>query len=260
MRIGMAQMLVQGGDPEANLRRAAGFIQRAAREGCGVVVLPECLDWGWMHPGVLDREAGALEALQQAASAGSVHVAAGFVERAGGRLYNAAALVSPAGDVLLRHRKLNELELAKDLYALGDGLAVAQTALGCLGLLICADLFPTALVYAEALAALGAQLILSPCAWAVEPNHNNETEPYSELWMRAYGEVTRRRPLSIVGVSNVGRIEAGPWKGHRCIGCSLAMGPGGRVLARGQYGVEELLIVDVPLHPPGRSYSPARPE
>jgi len=255
MRVGMAQMFVQGGDPEGNLRRAASFVQRAAREGCGVVVLPECLDWGWMHPGVLQREVASLETLRQAAADSSLHVVAGFVERANGRLYNAAALISPLGEVLLRHRKLNELELAKDIYSLGDGLAVAQTGLGRVGILICADLFPTAVVYAEALAALGAQLILSPCAWAVEPDHNNDAEPYGDLWMRAYGEVTRKYPLSIVGVSNIGPIEAGPWSGHRCIGCSLAMGPGGRVLAQGRYGAEELLVVDIPLHPPRRSYS-----
>ncbi|MBL8295633.1 MAG: carbon-nitrogen hydrolase family protein, partial [Bryobacterales bacterium] len=183
MRVGMAQMLVRGGEPEGNLRRAAGYIQRAAREGCNVVVLPECLDWGWMHPGALHREVASLEAFQQAAAANSVHVVAGFVEHANGRLYNAAALISPLGEVLLRHRKLNELDLAKDLYSLGDSLAVAQTGLGRVGVLICADLFPTTLVYAEALAALGAQLILSPCAWAVEPNHNNDTEPYGDLWL-----------------------------------------------------------------------------
>ena len=129
-----------------------------------------------------------------------------------------------------------------------------------MGLLICADLFPTTLVYAEALAALGAQLILSPCAWAVEPNHNNDTEPYGDLWMRAYGEVTRKHPVSIVGVSNIGTVDAGPWKGHRSIGCSLAMGPAGRVLAQGKYEEEQLLVTDVPLHPSARSYSPADPD
>lgn len=252
-------MLVQGGDPEGNLRRAADYIRRGAREGCGVVVLPECLDWGWMHPGALHREAASLESLQQAAAAHSVHVVAGYVERANGRFYNAAALISPLGEVLLRHRKLNELELAKDLYSLGDGLGVAQTGLGRVGLLICADLFPTTLVYADALAALGAQLILSPCAWAVEPGHDNRREPYGDLWLRAYGEVTRRHALTVVGVSNVGVIEAGAWAGHRCIGCSLAMGPGGSVLAQGRYGEEELLVVDVALHPTGLRYAGADP-
>ncbi len=57
--------------------------------------------------------------------------------------------------------------------------------------------------------------------------------------------------LAFVGVSNVGPVTYGAWSGWRCIGCSLAMGPGGEVLARGPYGVdaEALLAVDVPLRP-----------
>lgn len=43
---------------------------------------------------------------------------------------NSAVLISPAGEVLLRHRKLNELSIARDLYTLGDSLNVAETEIG----------------------------------------------------------------------------------------------------------------------------------
>jgi predicted amidohydrolase len=49
-RVGMAQTLVEGGRPEANLTRAAGAIREAAASGCRLVVLPECLDLGWTDP------------------------------------------------------------------------------------------------------------------------------------------------------------------------------------------------------------------
>ena len=42
--------------------------------------------------------------------------------------------------------------------------------------------------------------------------------------------------MTVVGVSNVGWITDGPWKGRKCIGCSLAVGPGGAILAQGPYG------------------------
>jgi len=48
--LGMAQMLVEGGEPEANLARAEGMIERAGVEGCAAAVLPEALDLGWTHP------------------------------------------------------------------------------------------------------------------------------------------------------------------------------------------------------------------
>ena len=42
-------------------------------------------------------------------------------------------------------------------------------------------------------------------------------------------------------------LSGGPWAGRPCIGKSLAVGPGGGVLARGPYGVdaEALVVVEV---------------
>jgi len=57
--------------------------------------------------------------------------------------------------------------------------------------------------------------------------------PYGETWLRAYRELCRLYGISIVGVSNVGWITDGPWKGRKVIGCSLAVGPMGEVLAKG---------------------------
>ena len=58
----------------------------------------------------------------------------GLVERAGPKLFNAAVLIGPAGELLLHHRKINELDIALDLYSVGDRVGVAQTDLGTFGL------------------------------------------------------------------------------------------------------------------------------
>ena len=50
--LAMGQMLVEGGDVEQNLRRAGEMIREAAERDCRVVVLPECLDFGWTSPAV----------------------------------------------------------------------------------------------------------------------------------------------------------------------------------------------------------------
>jgi predicted amidohydrolase len=54
----------------------------------------------------------------------------------------------------------------------------------------------------------------------------------------------------ISGVSNVGPVSAGPWAGRACIGCSLVIGPDGRTVAEGPYGVdaETVLFVDIEPH------------
>ena len=50
MRIGMAQLLVEGGEPERNLERAAKLVRQAKAENCDLVLLPETLDLAWTHP------------------------------------------------------------------------------------------------------------------------------------------------------------------------------------------------------------------
>ena len=82
-------------------------------------------------------------------------------------------------------------------------------------------------------------------------DHDNTREPYGQLWLDNYRPVARDFRLWMVGVSNVGRLEAGPCAGRKCIGCSLAIAPDGRVVVLGPYGheAEAILYVDVQLEP-----------
>src|SRR5262245_48659031 len=252
-RVGMAQTLVEGGRAQANLGRAVDAVRRAAGRGCKLVVLPECLDLGWTHPSARNLAQPIpgphADSLAQAAREYKIHVAAGLVERAGDRLYNAAVLIGPGGDVLLHHRKVNELDIALDLYAVGDRLGVVETELGTLGLAICADNFGNSLALGHVLARMGAQILLSPSAWAVDADHDNAREPYGQLWRDSYTELARLYDLTVLGVSNVGWITGGPWQGKQCIGCSLAVGPGGAILAQGPYGAAAEALVCVEIQP-----------
>ncbi|HEX2474744.1 MAG TPA: carbon-nitrogen hydrolase family protein [Lacipirellulaceae bacterium] len=252
----MAQILVEGAQPGANLERAEKSIGNAASQGCRLVVLPECLDLGWTDP-CARRLAQPIQGphsdrLAVAAKEAGVFVVAGLVERAGNRLYNAAVLIDPHGQIVLQHRKINELEVAHDLYSIGDRLAVAQTELGTLAINICADNFPNSLAIAHVLARMGAQLLLSPSAWAVDADHDNKSEPYGARWREAFSELGRLYDLSVVAVSNVGWLTDGPWKGRKAIGCSLATDCRGQVLAQGPYGesAEALIVVNLPLRQP----------
>lgn len=252
MKVALAQMLVVPGDKQANLNRAESWIALAAGRGAEVVVLPEALPLGWTHPSartladeIPDGESCAR--LRAAARAHRIFVCSGLVERAGDKLFNAAVLLDPEGRVLIHHRKIHELDLAHDLYARGDRLSVAETSLGRVGVMICADGFAPGQAISRTLGMMGARVIFSPCAWAVPHDHDNESAPYGQLWLDNYGPVAREFGLSIVGVSNVGSITAGPWQGRRCIGNSLVVGPDGREIVRGPYGeyAEALLIQEV---------------
>jgi predicted amidohydrolase len=157
-------------------------------------------------------------------------------------------LIDPEGRLLLHHRKIHELDFGRDLYAAGDRLGVADTPFGRIGLMICADGFAPGQVISRTLALMGAQVILSPCAWAVPADHDNEREPYGRIWLENYGTVCREHDVIIAGCSNVGMVTAGPWSGRPCIGCSLVIGTDGEPLLRGAYGpaADEVNLLEVP--------------
>ena len=253
LKLAMGQMLVEGGKLGENLARAERMVRDAASEGCKIVVLPECLDLGWTHSSARRLAepipGGPSDRLAQAARGAGIYVAAGLTERCDDRLFNAAVLIAPDGRILLKHRKINVLDIAQDLYATGDRLAVAHTPLGTIGVNVCADNFPDSLCLGHALARMGAQVILSPSAWAVDADHDPVAQPYGALWQGAYTTLARLYGISVVGVSNVGWITDGPWKGRKCIGCSMAVGPSGETLARAPYGETAEALIAVQIEP-----------
>jgi predicted amidohydrolase len=109
---------------------------------------------------------------------------------------------------------------------------VVDTPQARIGITICADNFPNSLALGHSLARMGAQLILSPCAWAAPTDYDNDKQPYDEGWKESYGQLSNLYRITTVGVSNVGCLTAGPWQGYDCIGGSIAMGPNGEILAQ----------------------------
>jgi len=253
-QLALLQMHVDGGQPARNLARAEGLIRTAAADGAECVLLPEALDAGWTHPAartlaqpIPDGEP--CRRLAAAARQHGVYVCAGLTERDGDRVFNSAVLIDRQGQVLVKHRKVNELEIGRPFYDRGDRLNVCPTEFGTWGLMICADGFADGLVLSRALGQLGAEVILSPCAWAVPADHDNAAEPYGELWRRSYMPVAREFALWIAGASNVGWMTAGPWAGRQAIGCSLVIGPRGEEVLQGPYGVSAETILRVRVTP-----------
>jgi len=253
LRVGMGQMLVIPGEVDDNVDRAVAMIRAAGREGCSIVVLPECLDIGWTSskarrlatpiPGpVSDR-------LSEAAALAAIMVVAGLTERDGDRLFNSAILVGNDGALLATHRKIHEIDFARKLYDPGTSLHVVATEHGIVGVNICADNAFSSLALGRAQAAMGAQILLSPCAWAVPPDFDNEARTYGDEWVTAYGALARETGMPVVGVSNVGPVVGGEWDGWRCIGSSLAVGSEGNVLVQAPFSdtEETFLTVEIPL-------------
>ena len=252
-KLALVQMEVQPGQKRANLARAEVLIAEAALNGARVAILPETMSLGWTDQsafiGADSIPIGvSCQALMAMAKSSGLHICAGLVERDSDSIYNSAVLIDPAGSLLLRHRKLNELEIAHNMYQCGTELRVAETAFGRFGIMICADAFVPGQFIGRALGHMGAEVILSPSAWAVSANHDNKKDPYGQLWRDNYQPVAKKFGLWIAGASNVGKIVSGPWRGRKCIGCSLVVGPKGQVVVQGPYGESAEAIIYVEIH------------
>ena len=235
------------------------MIVEASKKGCDIVVLPECMDFGWTNPDVkniAEPLPGKLtDIFSSYAKENKIVVCVGLTEKYydkfGDKIYNTAVLFSENGELLMKHRKISVLKIAQHIYSIGDRLMVAELEKNGkkykVGVNICADNSYSSTILGNSLARMGAKVILSPSAWAVKADYNENEVHYGQMWRDTYMRLSQLYDISVIGVSNVGLIKNGPWKGMICIGCSLAVGPGGEILVEGSYGVDaqELLVVEV---------------
>lgn len=256
IRIGMIQMKVEFHEAQKNLLHADKLVAQAAAEGAQLCILPECMDLGWGTPqarqlaqpipGDISRR------LCDIARKHGVWLVSGLTEREGDSICNAALLISDEGEILHKHRKINILTGVEDVYTVGDRIAVTDTPFGKIGISICADNSVQSLCIGHTLARMGAQMLLSPCAWAVRPDRDVVAEPYGNEWHVPYGELSGTYGIPVIGVSNVGEIPMGTWAGWKAIGNSIAYGADGKPLAVLPYGenAECVRIIDVEIRKP----------
>jgi predicted amidohydrolase len=241
IRVGYLQTNPRLSDVAGNLERAARAI--AAAPPFDVLVLPELFATGYLlrdraHVAELAEDPGGrtVTFLAREAAARGAWLAAGFAERAGGALYNAAALVGPGGE---RHvyRKVHLFDRETELFDPGRepfralAIRVGDTALR-VGLLICFDwLFPEA---ARCLALDGADVLLHP---------SNLVLPYCQDAMR-----TRCLENRVFAVT-ANRCGADETEGERLrfTGCSQITGPRGAVLSRAPGDSEHADVVRIDL-------------
>lgn len=256
-KLAIVQMKVDGGDKALNLQRAGERIREAAQQGAQFILLPEAMDLGWTDPSALEKAqpvpgGETSRFLSEMARKYKVFLCSGLTEKEGDQVYNAAVIINPEGEIILKHRKINELDIGHPYYDLGDRLNVIDTEYGRLGLIICADATARDHVLTRALAYMGADVILSPSSWAMPPDHDNSTEPYGDTWRDAYVPVAKEFRVWIASASNVGWMTGGPWKGWKGIGCSMVVNPDGKEVLNGPYGVDADTIMYVNILPERR--------
>lgn len=200
MRVGLLQLDVWHGDPDRNLRRAYGRIEKAARGGCRVLVLPEL--WNATYPvtnpkSLLKEGDGFLENLRSLAMrygtwfvTGSLAISTPLGNR------NRCHIFSPDGRRDTVYDKVHLYPGLKEPNLLQPGASLGLFGIDgtTCGIMICFDMeFPEV---PRALAGKGARVLFVPGAWK---------DRYIRLWRTLLVARAIENQVFVVGVNRCDR-------------------------------------------------------
>ena len=250
--VALAQMDVVDGNIEENMNRAEKSIREAAAEKADMVCLPEAVDFGWLYQNA--REAAFpipgthTEHLSRLAKELNIWVAAGCLEKAGDKTYNAAVLIDRSGNIVLKHRKISTLpELTSHLYDPGDArdIKVVDTEFGRVGITICADNFD--LKHPRKVADSGAWLLIAPHGFAAE---KDDLYDNGVSYMNHIKKVAKSAHLWVIAANTaLSLVTGGEWKDYQHSGCSTVADPTGKAVAVGKFIQPDLVLYDIPAKP-----------
>lgn len=174
MRIALLQMRAVAGDVDANLATIERAAEEAAAGGAELLVTPELATTGYGAGEAIRELAEAIEG-PQLARLGNISgrhdlaLVAGFAERAGGKVYNALAMLRPQAAPVVYRKTHLYADYERALFTPGEiRPAVAEFHSLRLGFLICYDVeFPENV---RRLAAVGAEAVIVPTALPEGPH------------------------------------------------------------------------------------------
>jgi len=248
-----------GTDREANRQTGVDGIAEAAREGAGLVLLPELhadeYFCKYQDPALFDRaeplDGPTASALAQAARKHDVVVVGSIFEhRSPGLAHNTALVFERDGTRAGIYRKMHIPDdpgyNEKFYFTPGDlGFKPIDTSLGRLGVLVCWDQwYPEA---ARLMALAGAEILLYPTAIGFDPNDSeDEARRQLDAWrviQRAHA-VANGLPMATCNRVGFEPDRSGGNRDAEFWGHSFIAGPQGEVLAEAGTG-PEVLIADI---------------
>lgn len=222
------QFTVKPGNVDANLVHVRDALGRASARGAHLVVLPEMWSSGFSGKNLANLAmgtAGIVEELLEISRTLGLVIVGSMPEPHGDKVFNTIHLIDN-GRLAGVYRKIHLFSLLGEdrVFSAGDGVLLAETSVGKIGVIICYDLrFPE---LSRRLAIEGAQILCVPAQW---PN------PRSEHWRTLLLARAIENQLFVVAANAcgmVGKLDV--------FGMSLIIGPRGEVLA--EAGAEETEI------------------
>ena len=239
LRIALVQPATVWQDPAANLVRARGFAEAAARAGARVAVFPELFTLGFTMapepfaeplPGPTSEAVGALS------REFGIYLVGSAVEAHAPHPRNAAFVTAPDGALIAAYRKLHPFSYGEENlhYSGGTECPLFQVdGIPC-GLQICYDLrFPEPF---RALAARGAEVVFVPANWPARR---------ISAWSTLLAARAIENQMAVCGVNRVGRDAMeldypGASAIHDCFGEVVAAGDATEGLVIGDIDLAQL--------------------
>jgi Predicted amidohydrolase len=237
-RAAAAQTLARLGDIEHNIELATQLVNDALRQGAELVVLPECMDTGYLFDSAEHCRALAetvpdgrfVSAMAALARKHGIFIASGITEwdPSRRRIFNSGIMLDRKGEVAIHYHKQFLATHDQNWFAFGErGCPVVDTDLGRIGLLICFDgRIPE---IARSLALQGAEIIVDMA--------NFFAMDQADMWgpARSYEN----------GVWLVAATKAGYERSIYYPGGSMIVDPKGRVVAKMPYDRHGVIVADV---------------
>ncbi|HEX2912657.1 MAG TPA: carbon-nitrogen hydrolase family protein [Chloroflexia bacterium] len=249
------------GEARAALDHAISMIEQAVEEHHpDLIVTPECTypayvlgsaqEFSQNYPG------DPLPRLSDLARKHQIHLCVGLAtpaESEGGPvIYNEAVLLGPDGSLIGRTAKSLLWHFDTRWFCPGASYPVFETALGRIGMLVCADGRQPEI--ARSLALAGAQIILDPTCWVTSGSDRRDLHNQQADYMLAARAWEN-------GVWCVASDKVGLERGTVLYaGRSSIIGPDGKKVAEGPSDSEAVVVAEIPdLKPRSLSPAPRRP-
>jgi len=238
LRVALIQQDTRWQDPPANLARARGFVEAAAKAGARVAVLPELFTLGFTmapEPFAESLPGHTTEVLSKLSREFDIHIVGSLVEAHAPHPRNAAFVTALDGSLLATYRKIHPFSYGEENkhYTGGTECPVFEIdGIPC-GLQICYDLrFPEPF---RALAAQGAEVVFIPANWPARR---------ISAWSTLLAARAIESQMAICGVNRVGRDPQLDYPGksaiHDCFGEVIAMGDATEGLVIGDIDLAQL--------------------
>jgi predicted amidohydrolase len=241
-----AIQLNSGEDKAANLQRASQLIEEAARQGAGLIALPEMFNCLGRFDTVVNNAepipGPTIRAMQELASELNVAILAGSIAEQcsiTGKAYNTSVFISERGEQLARYRKVHLFDVAlsenvtitESMWIVpGDEVVILNSTFGRVGFSICYDVrFPE--LY-RCMADQVAEIIFAPAAFTLVTGRD-----HWEVLLRARAIENQ---VFVIAPNQCGRHGSE----LHTYGNSMIVDPWGRVLARAA-DQEEIVYAEI---------------